>query len=112
MSTITPDIEAVRRPLPSRLGTRLAPLSLRPMDWWILGAFALWLIVVLIGLFVALHELAPQLSLHNGFRTVVVNSDAGWLREIDVLGYRWSGNPNVTSDIAFLPLYPLVVHGV
>ncbi len=70
---------------------------------------AAWLVLVLVGLFVALHVLEPRLSIHDGFRTVVVNSDAGWLREINVLGYQWSGNANVSSDVAFLPLYPLVV---
>ncbi len=82
------------------------------IDLWILAVFAIWLAVVLVGLFVALHVLEPRLSIYNGFRTVVVNSDAGWLREVDVLGYHWSGNANVSSDIAFLPLYPLVVAGV
>jgi hypothetical protein len=81
------------------------------MDVWILSVFGLWLALVLIGLFVALHVLEPHLSLHNGFRTVVVNSDAGWLREIDVLGYQWNGNAGFASDIAFLPVYPLVVAG-
>ncbi len=80
-----------------------------PLDAWILGVFAIWLALVLVGLFVALHVLEPRLSIHDGFRTVVVNSDAGWLREINVLGYQWSGNANVSSDVAFLPLYPLVV---
>jgi len=69
-------------------------------------------VVVGLALLAALHLLEPQLSVHEGFKTVVVNSDAGWLREIDVLGYRWNGNPTTTADIAFLPLYPLVVRGV
>lgn len=80
-----------------------------PLDAWILAVLAAWLVLVLVGLFVALHVLEPRLSIHDGFRTVVVNSDAGWLREINVLGYQWSGNANVSSDVAFLPLYPLVV---
>jgi hypothetical protein len=85
---------------------------LTALDRWIVVVYALWLALVCICLFVALHLLEPHLSLHDGFRTVVVNSDAGWLREIDIFGYRWSGNPNVTSDIAFLPLYPLVVRAI
>jgi hypothetical protein len=82
------------------------------LDLWIVGCFLLWLAFVLVGLFIALHVLEPRLSLHNGFRTVVVNSDAGWLREIDVHGYQWSRNASVQSDVTFLPLYPLVVAGV
>ncbi|MGH8995711.1 MAG: hypothetical protein ACRDYB_06730 [Acidimicrobiales bacterium] len=93
--------------------TRSARWSfLTRMDLWVLAVFGIWLVLVLVGLFVALHVLEPRLSLHDGFRTVVVNSDAGWLREINVLGYQWNGNANVASDIAFLPVYPLVVAAV
>lgn len=112
MSSSAPRVDDVGHSPPGRLAPRLRVSALTPLDLWILGCFAVWLLVVAAGLFVALHELSPGLSLHDGFRTVVVNSDAGWLREIDVLGYRWGGNPNVTSDIAFLPIYPLVVMGV
>lgn len=87
-------------------------LRLTPLDRWILVVFLAWLALVLVGLFIALHVLEPHLSIHSGFRTIVVNSDAGWLREIDVHGYQWTGNSSVTSDVAFLPLYPLVVAGV
>jgi len=83
-----------------------------PLDLWCLGCFLVWLVVVLIGLLIALHVFEPRLSIHDGFRTVIVNSDAGWLREIDVHGYQWSGNTAVQSDVAFLPLYPLVVAAV
>ncbi len=109
VSVQTNDVAVEVAPTPS-LGGRRDPVV--PLDRWILGAYGLWLAVVCVGLFVALHLLEPSMSLHHGFRTVVVNSDAGWLREIDVLGYRWSGNANVTSDIAFLPIYPLVVAAV
>ena len=85
------------------------PSFLTELDLWILTCFAVWLVVVGIALAIALHVFASHLSVHAGFRQVVVNTDAGWLREIDVLGYRWNGNPNITSDIAFLPIYPLVV---
>jgi hypothetical protein len=112
MSTTTHDVEEIGQPATGRIAARVAAFSVTRLDLWILGCFALWLIAVLVGLFVALHVLSPQLSVHNGFRTVVVNSDAGWLREIDIFGYRWNGNPNVTSNVAFLPLYPLVVRAV
>jgi len=96
----------------SRHAGRTWRLGFTQMDLWVVACYLVWLIAVSIGLFIALHVLAPHLSLHNGFRTVVVNSDAGWLREIDVHGYQWTGNANVTSDVAFLPLYPLVVAGL
>lgn len=97
--TADPARRTARRPVP-------APTDL---DRWILACFVAWLIVVGIGLFVCLRVFAPSLSLHQGFRNIVVNSDAGWLRQIDVRGYQWTGSTNVTSDIAFLPLYPMVV---
>jgi hypothetical protein len=91
---------------------RRRPSALGALDRWILACYAAWLILVGAGLLISLHVFAPTLSLHEGFRNVVVNSDAGWLRQIDIRGYQWNGSTTVTSDIAFLPLYPLVVGAV
>ena len=108
--TLSSDLASHSHPAHARAGRpSLRPSFLTELDVWILTCYTVWLVVVGIALAIALHVLAGHLSVHAGFKQVVVNTDAGWLREIDVLGYRWNGNPSITSDIAFLPIYPLVV---
>jgi len=104
MSLATRELDAAGRPA----GWRRA-LALDPLDRWILLCYAAWLVVVGLALIVCLHVFSPTWSLHEGLKNVIVNSDAGWLRQIDIRGYQWNGSTTVTSDIAFLPLYPLVV---
>jgi hypothetical protein len=104
MSLATRELSVAGRP-----ATWRRALALDPLDRWILLCYVVWLVVVGLGLVVCLHVYSPTLSLHGGFKNVVVNSDAGWLRQIDIRGYQWNGSTTVTSDIAFLPLYPLVV---
>lgn len=94
---------------PARRTARRRVPAPTDLDRWILASFVAWLIVVGVGLLVCLHVFSPTWSVHQGFKNIVVNSDAGWLRQIDVRGYQWNGSTSVTSDIAFLPLYPLVV---
>jgi hypothetical protein len=74
-----------------------------------LAAFGIWFLLLAIGLEIAMRVVAPQLSFREAFDRLVLNGDAGWLRDIDVVGYQWNGNRLLANNIAFLPLYPALV---
>ncbi len=56
------------------------------------------------------HVDYPDLSIGSQFSSFVNLWDAAWYRGVAEFGYSWNGNPKIQQNVAFFPLYPLLVH--
>ncbi|MDA8341162.1 MAG: hypothetical protein M0007_02915 [Actinomycetota bacterium] len=74
--------------------------------------FVAWLAGLCLLVVVESRLLVPRRPFPAAFRDVVGSWDAAWLRSIAHFGYQWNGNARTDQNVAFLPLYPLVVRAV
>jgi 4-amino-4-deoxy-L-arabinose transferase-like glycosyltransferase len=83
------------------------PRKINPTSWIIFiflmtGWFGIWL-----GYYFFTHGHNYNHS-HNIIKALI-HWDAGWYMDIVQHGYNYNGNPNLQQNIAFFPLYPIIM---
>ncbi|MGE4530827.1 MAG: hypothetical protein AB7C98_05840 [Acidithiobacillus sp.] len=83
------------------------PRKINPTSWIIVIFLMTGWIGIWLGYYFFTHGHNYNHS-HNIIKALI-NWDAGWYMDIVQHGYSYNGNPNLQQNIAFFPLYPIIM---